>query len=566
MSESITVNKLLLRSFQVLENLAPEGQVLVATWVPNDDFCRVRWASDGMATLVGEQLSLFHPILSHVLEENDRVVEFSKAEIKSLHPRFENVLNSLKNPSRMDSPPFGLLAIRIDLAGEGIAFFLYSEPLEPSQSDANKTELCFSKEKISTLKNFASLVELAASATDLSRDIRTHQLHLDNLREELHEVQQFYHLYSQAIGQCFWVIDLALNGPLIISENFEKVFGVSREILNNDLSGFIKCVAPEDRDLVSSSYFTQFDKEFDIEFRVVDGNGEIRWIWLRSIPLPDQFSTGSNVHSLHEQPVIQIVLIADDVTSRKQKEESLRSKELQLASNSKSIAVGNLASGVAHEINNPLTVIVGKSNELMRISDECGSQKDRVMAIANKIQSTSIRISEIVSSLKSLSQQKSDVGMVPVPFKKIFNDLKDLCSEKYKTNGVQLELPENVANLSAEMNSTMVTQAILNLINNAFDAVVKTDDPWVKVEISDDVDSIYIAVTDSGPGIPIKIRSQLFDPFFTTKAPGKGTGLGLSLASGVAIHHQGSLRLDNLNVHTRFVLQIPKKQNYAKAA
>ena len=111
------------------------------------------------------------------------------------------------------------------------------------------------------------------------------------------------------------------------------------------------------------------------------------------------------------------------------------------------------------------------------------------------------------------------------------------------------------------MNSTLISQAILNLVNNALDAVSSLSDKWVSVDFVEDDDSVYIGVTDSGPGIPINIRSRIFDPFFTTKSPGKGTGLGLSLSMNIAAHHGGALRLDTLHKNTRFVLQLPKQKN-----
>ena len=112
--------------------------------------------------------------------------------------------------------------------------------------------------------------------------------------------------------------------------------------------------------------------------------------------------------------------------------------------------------------------------------------------------------------------------------------------------------------MRAEMNETLVAQLILNLVNNSLDAVQGEASAWVRVEFTEDRDSVYISVMDSGPGIPIKIRSRIFDPFFTTKSPGRGTGLGLSLATSIAVHHHGSLRLDTLATHTRFVFQLPK--------
>jgi C4-dicarboxylate-specific signal transduction histidine kinase len=142
----------------------------------------------------------------------------------------------------------------------------------------------------------------------------------------------------------------------------------------------------------------------------------------------------------------------------------------------------------------------------------------------------------------------------------IINELKDLATARFGAHDVTLEFGELRANIELEMNPTLISQVVLNLMNNALDAVVEQKEKWVKVDFAEDNDSLFVSVTDSGPGIPIKNRGRIFDAFFTTKEPGKGTGLGLSLASSIAAHHHGSLRLDTLHPRTRFVLQLPKRQ------
>jgi C4-dicarboxylate-specific signal transduction histidine kinase len=171
-----------------------------------------------------------------------------------------------------------------------------------------------------------------------------------------------------------------------------------------------------------------------------------------------------------------------------------------------------------------------------------------------------VRISSIVSSLTFLACPDREAVLHPFSFQKIVQDIRDMCTEKFKANGVRLLIDEFPSSLFVEMNPIMISQMLLNLLNNALAAVETEKEKWVSIEWADDEDSIYLYVTDSGAGIPIKIRSRIFDPFFTTKEPGKGTGLGLSLAASIATHHRGTLRLDNLHTHTRFVIQLLKRQ------
>ncbi len=398
----------------------------------------------------------------------------------------------------------------------------------------------------------------------------THSSSVLNLRDLGHshptaqpesvEMQLFYQRLSEHIRQCYWLLDISTQKVSMVSENFERVWDQSRSILNDGMTGFMECVLPEDRDHVLSDFHIAIASgpHLNTEFRVMNEKGEQRWLWMRGLPL---VAAANSITPLDMNPNGQkIVLMADDITERKLQQQFLREQEAQLISRAKTIAVGDLASGVAHEINNPLTVIVGKAAELKRLADSASLNANTVIEIADKIQTTSIRISKIITSLKSLSSPNKSIALQKTPFAKIFHDLADICSERFRANEVTLDIPEFPANLWSEMNPTLISQLLLNLINNAFDAVQEQSRKWVRVEYLADEASVFIYVTDSGPGIPIKNRGRIFDPFFTTKGPGKGTGLGLSLASSIAAHHNGTIRLDNLYVFTRFVIQLPKQQ------
>lgn len=435
-----------------------------------------------------------------------------------------------------------LLPVRLGECGH-VVLGLFHPPANTSAIDPAR---------LSTLRAFADVAELAFSSSNLSENVQAQQLRLDLMREEIAEVQQFYRQFSETISQCFWVLDIAAGRVLVVSDNFEKVWGSSRRILSDGLTGFMASVFPEDRDRTLSRFHLQLGGTLDVEFRVIDSQGEIRWIWLRAFPT-DQGSSPSG-------EVSRIVLIADDVTEKKQEEERLRSREAELVARAKMLAVGELASGVAHEINNPLTIIVGRSSELRRLAEKGAVDPGKIAESAAKIEATSIRISQIISSLKALARRDRPQMLRNTKLSQVINEIRDICWEKFKAHKVDLHLPDLPDDFACEMNPTMISQMLLNLLNNAFDAIVREKERWVRMEYAEDEHSVYLYVTDSGPGIPIKIRGRIFDPFFTTKEPGQGTGLGLSLAASVASHHAGTLRLDHLHAHTRFVVQLPKRQ------
>lgn len=101
-------------------------------------------------------------------------------------------------------------------------------------------------------------------------------------------------------------------------------------------------------------------------------------------------------------------------------------------------------------------------------------------------------------------------------------------------------------------------QVLVNLINNAYDAVCELPERWVKVCISRDIELVSIAITDSGQGIPLDVVQRIFEPFFTTKEVGKGTGLGLSVSHGIIKRHGGEFWYDMDSPNTRFVIHLPQ--------
>ncbi len=101
-------------------------------------------------------------------------------------------------------------------------------------------------------------------------------------------------------------------------------------------------------------------------------------------------------------------------------------------------------------------------------------------------------------------------------------------------------------------------QVMVNLINNAIDAVKSQPEKWVKTKIYEEGDTLVMRVMDSGPGIPMELQSKLFDPFFTTKKVGEGTGLGLSIAKGILDEHHATIGVVNDSPHTCFEIRFQK--------
>lgn len=530
------LGKLFEALFYLGQNKDQDPAVMIAIGHKRSYQCTVRFSSGEFTHSQGEWLIPVEGALAQVWTGLHRHALLHTPEFMS------------DEPSLRRFPKGEVVFFHIDLGGQHAALLAIWQP---------QTQGSLSDEKLRAYQNLANLTEEAVQAALAREKNPRFENRLNLVRNEnvFEPGSEFYEQYADSIHQCFWVFDVGSSHLLRTSENFEKVWGCSPDCLNDGLTGFMKNIHPRDRDRVLSDFHTSLGSSFSSEMRVLDSSGEIRWMWLRSFQ--KEVLEGGRVYK-------HIIFISTDISEKKLQEEDLRSREAQLASNARTMAVSDLANGVAHEINNPLTIIVGRAAALRARAERGSLSAQDVIDATDKIQKTSIRIADIISSLKSLSRQDKDLMMQAVSLEKVLNDVKDTISEKFKTHHVHLDLPAVSAQLVADMNPTLVSQMIFNLLSNSLDAVLNLEERWVRVDAFNDKDSLFIAVTDSGHGVPIRVRSRIFDPFFTTKGPDKGSGLGLSLASAIAARHHGSIALDTLHPHTRFVIQLPKRQAHGK--
>lgn len=242
----------------------------------------------------------------------------------------------------------------------------------------------------------------------------------------------------------------------------------------------------------------------------------------------------------------------------KESRESLIEETAKRQSASRLAALGEMAGGMAHEINNPLTVIIASCSNGRKLLSLSELNQQKLSSLFEKIERTADRISTIIGALKSFSREGSADSFVAINAADIFKNLDALAFSKFRSSDVELRLPENT-NYQFECRQVQIEQILVNLLNNAYDAVLNLQEKWVKVECFADSHQIHFIVTDSGKGISHDIQEKIMQPFFTTKDVGKGTGLGLSVSSNIAKLHFGQLTYDSSKPNTCFVLSIPLK-------
>lgn len=251
--------------------------------------------------------------------------------------------------------------------------------------------------------------------------------------------------------------------------------------------------------------------------------------------------------------VTGILGIYMDISELRKVQRQVTEQDKRLHAVAKMAALGEMAAGIAHEINNPLAIIQATANELA----EGNVSKEESQAGLVVIDKTAERIAKIVSGLRSFSRNEKGDDLRPAYLEDVLGDTLEFCRDRFVKSEIRLELPDPDRRTEIRCRRTEISQVLLNLLNNAVDAVQGTEIPAVGVSIAVNEGFAEIRVRDSGPGVPAALRSKILEPFFTTKGVGKGTGLGLSISLGIVQAHGGSLFLDENSFHTCFVVRLP---------
>jgi two-component system NtrC family sensor kinase len=268
-----------------------------------------------------------------------------------------------------------------------------------------------------------------------------------------------------------------------------------------------------------------------------------RGIYLGCIALDDP----RDVEAVNAQELARIELLAADLSVALE----LKSLQRQLIRSEKLAALGQLVAGVAHELNNPLTSVMGYSDLL---SDDVapGPARERLDKLVNE----SRRMKKIVENLLRFSRQ-STMDRQSVDLAPVIRDVLTLREYYAHTRGLEIEVDIKSNLPRVAIDEDQFKQIVLNLINNAIDAVESMTGPKkIAVRALLHGNRAIIEVEDTGPGFSDLNRA--LDPFYTTKPVGKGTGLGLSICYGIIKEHDGEIRLTNLQPHgARVTVELP---------
>lgn len=288
-------------------------------------------------------------------------------------------------------------------------------------------------------------------------------------------------------------------------------------------------------------------KEFEAEEIILEPGGEARTILTKKTPF-----TGADGKRT-------LVGIIRDITDRKLMERQIQDERARQVAGSRLASLGEMAGGVAHEINNPLAIISGYTGRLTDIINAEPFLRERAQEIVQRVEATATRIGTIIKGLRAISRDGGFDPKETTLVETVIHETMGLCSEKFRHAGIVVEMNLEPG-LTAYCRQVQIAQVVLNLLTNAFYAVSKHPNAKIKIVSRTVGEFAEIAVIDSGIGVDEELRERIFEPFFTTKPVGMGTGLGLSIAASIVREHGGELFLDPTSPATRFVMRLPSRK------
>jgi C4-dicarboxylate-specific signal transduction histidine kinase len=258
--------------------------------------------------------------------------------------------------------------------------------------------------------------------------------------------------------------------------------------------------------------------------------------------------------------MIHIMSDLKETTAEVQRrEQELRDKQEQLVQAGKLATLGELTTGVAHELNNPLNNIglfVGNAIDLIELGIVDANPEQILHELYSAMQQVR-KATEIISHLRTFGRAAS-VSYEPVVIEQVVQRSLSLMAEQLRLRQIEVQLHFPADEVIVMGNAIQLEQVFINLLTNARDALASAPRKVITITCVMKADFVELQVDDTGPGIGAGLEQRIFDPFFTTKEVGAGTGLGLSITYGIIKDHRGTITVNNRpGEGALFLIQLP---------
>ncbi len=405
-----------------------------------------------------------------------------------------------------------------------------------------------------------ALVGLALGCVVLARFGRREAEAADRLQRTesaSHETEAKLQLAIQSMGIAVWEWDARTELVHCDSRLYQLYGDVQVPNQYRDMETWLSRVHPDDREMAfRMAKEAVASGHFSMRFKVLRGDGTLRHLRLLARMTYDSDRKPSKMSGITWD-------ITEDVVAH----EIIESQRTKLVVSARLASLGEMAGGIAHEINNPLQIIVGHAAVMNSRLARGDVKPDEISASFTKISATADRIARIVKGLRTVARDGDhDPFQITSPVLFV-NDALALCSEKMRRHDIDVKIDMTpLDDVYIPCRTVQIAQVVLNLLTNAYHAAEVAPEKWIRIECAQSAHWIEIAIVDSGAGVPDAIRDKIFQPFFTTKEVGVGTGLGLSLSLSIARDHGGTIEFDRSSPNTRFVLRLPRTQAHQTAA
>ncbi|MDP8220614.1 MAG: ATP-binding protein [Candidatus Stygibacter frigidus] len=273
----------------------------------------------------------------------------------------------------------------------------------------------------------------------------------------------------------------------------------------------------------------------------------------------------NHLEQLVDERTSELNKVNFELESRIKEEVEKRNMQQQvIIQQSKLASLGELAAGIAHEINQPLNIISFTMDNVLAHIKSDSLNRDYLQKKMDKVFQNIFRMKNTIQHIQTFSREQKEGNCKVFDLNKPVTDAINLLYEQYRNHGIELKLELDSRNLPVYGNPFRLEQVLLNLVSNARDAIIDSNGE-IMVTTSLHENKISMTVSDNGEGIDPEIIDQVIHPFFTTKQPGEGTGLGLSISYGIIKDLDGNLEIKSIvGKGTEAIVTLPLTQSQEK--